>query len=108
MSSEKPSRNEEEYFARQEAELLKRGRETLEQSAADLERSSHRGKCPRCGSDLHAETFHEVPVERCGQCGGVWLDPAALEQLAHHHDPGILRRVITDLGTALKDQKRLS
>jgi hypothetical protein len=105
MSTEKPSRNEEEYFARQDAELLRRERATLEHDAAEAERRSHRDKCPRCGHDLHGEAYHGVPVRRCGHCGGVWLDAAALDQIAGHDDPGILGRVFADLSTALRGQK---
>lgn len=106
MSTEKPSRNEEEYFARQDAELIRHERASIALEAAAAERHSHEGKCPRCGFDLHAERYHEVPVERCGHCGGVWLDGTALDQIAGHHDPGILGRVFTDLSTALRGQKR--
>jgi hypothetical protein len=46
MSTDKPSRNEDEYFAREEAERLAklRAREKSAQTAA--ERKSHYMKCP--------------------------------------------------------------
>lgn len=102
MSIDKPSKNEDEYFARQDAELIRKERTTISEHEAEAARRSHVGKCPRCGHDLHAETFHEIPVERCASCGGVFLDSGALDQLAAHHDPGILGRVFADLSTALK------
>jgi hypothetical protein len=106
MTIEKPSKSEDEYFARQDAELLQKERDALESQAAEATRKSHIGKCPRCGYDLHSETYHEIPVERCGHCGGIFLDNSALEQLAAHRDPGILGRVFADLRTALRTPGR--
>ena len=37
--TEKPSKNEEEYFARREAELLRQQREAARRSAAEAERA---------------------------------------------------------------------
>ncbi|MGH7591741.1 MAG: zf-TFIIB domain-containing protein [Gemmatimonadales bacterium] len=102
MSIEKPSKNEDEYFARQDAELIRKERTSIAIQADDDARHSHVGKCPRCGYDLHDEAYHEIPVQRCRHCGGVFLDSAALEQVAHHHDPGILTRVFADLSKALQ------
>lgn len=102
MTIEKPSKSEDEYFARQDAALLQKERDTIASQAAEAARESHLGKCPRCGYDLHGETYHEIPVERCDHCGGVFLDSSALEQVATHHDPGILGRVFSDLRTALR------
>ena len=30
--------------------------------------------CPRCGMDLKKERLHEVEVDRCPGCWGLWLD----------------------------------
>jgi hypothetical protein len=47
--ADQPSKNEEEYFAQREAELLRQQRATAQQAAAEAERRSHRMKCPKCG-----------------------------------------------------------
>ncbi len=52
MSTDKPSRNEDEYFAQQDAELLKKQREQADKAALDAERKSHYMKCPKDGFDL--------------------------------------------------------
>ncbi|MGB7211478.1 MAG: zf-TFIIB domain-containing protein [Gemmatimonadales bacterium] len=106
MTMEKPSKGEDEYFARQDAELIRKERDSTATQADDDARHSHVGKCPRCGHDMHHEGYHEIPVQRCGNCGGVFLDSAALEQLATHHDPGILGRVFADLSKALQGPGR--
>src|SRR5205823_2357320 len=60
MPPDKPSKNEDEYFARQDQEALgkMRQRQAAERRAA--ERHGHYMKCPKCGGDLHTETFHGV------------------------------------------------
>ncbi len=77
---EKPSRNEEEYFARQNADAIKAMRARL-----DAERSEAKQKqsinCPRCAAPLVEEELDHVKIDRCPSCQGVWLDAGELEQL---------------------------
>jgi hypothetical protein len=80
---EKPSRNEDEYFAKQNAELLKAKRAQLDAErakAAALSQSTMR--CPKDGAELKERLFHSVKIDGCPQCNGVWLDPGELEILA--------------------------
>ena len=74
-----PSSNEEEYFARREAELLRQQREALQKTAAEAERTSHHLKCPKCGFDLLVATGHNGEIEQCPNCRGIWLDAAETE-----------------------------
>jgi hypothetical protein len=100
MSTEnKPSKNEEEYFAQQERELLDKQRRLASQAAADAERRKHLMKCPKDGYDLTTVTLHGVQIETCPHCRGIWLDAGELETLEEHelHRPGILGRVVTDI-----------
>ena len=80
---EKPSRNEEEYFARRNAELIKEQRAKLDQSRVRQERASHYMKCPKCGADLKEREFHHVRVDECSECGGMWLDKGEMEMFSH-------------------------
>ena len=102
MSTDKPSHNEDEYFARQEAELLQKQREARAIAMRDSERKSHLGKCPRCGADLQSVEIHQVQVDRCPEDGGMWLDPGEFELLAKHHDPGFMGRVLGEVFRSLK------
>ncbi|MDB4916890.1 MAG: hypothetical protein JWM95_4534 [Gemmatimonadetes bacterium] len=76
-----PSRNEDEYFARMDAELRKSLRER-----ADADRSARiaadRNKCPRDGTALVARESNHVTIDECPQCEGIWLDKGELEILA--------------------------
>jgi len=78
---DKPSRNEEEYFARKEAERLGKLKKTAAIEAQLAERRSHFMKCPRCGADLQVEHFTGVEVERCLECRGLWFDHAEAQRL---------------------------
>lgn len=79
--TEKPSRNEEEYFARQEAERLKTLKSSAKLEAELAERRSHFMKCPRCGADLRVEHYSGIEVERCPECHGIWFDAHEAERL---------------------------
>jgi ribosomal protein L37AE/L43A len=78
---EKPSRNEEEYFAKRDAELIRAQREAAARAAKEAERQSHYMKCPKCGADLVSETRHGIQVDRCPECHGVWFDAGEVEQM---------------------------
>jgi len=78
---EKPSRNEEEYFARLDAELMKERRAALDTERTKSERSTHFNKCPKCGCDLTEREHHHVKVDECVECGGVWLDKGELNMV---------------------------
>jgi Zn-finger nucleic acid-binding protein len=102
MTIEKPSRNEDEYFAQQNAELLRKQREKLEASALEAERKSHYMKCPKDGHDLNSGDFHGVQIETCPQCGGMWLDAGELEVISHEERPALMTRVLSDALSAFR------
>jgi uncharacterized protein len=79
---EKPSRNEDEYFAKQNAEIIREMRAKLDKERKKADRSAHHNKCPRCGADLKEQHVENVKIDECKDCGGVWLDHGELEQLA--------------------------
>ncbi|MEQ1693103.1 MAG: zf-TFIIB domain-containing protein [Gemmatimonas sp.] len=76
-----PSRNEDEYFARVDAELRKQLRDRADAERAALI-AAERNKCPRDGSALVAKEHNHVTIDQCPQCGGLWLDKGELEILA--------------------------
>jgi DNA repair exonuclease SbcCD ATPase subunit len=80
-TDEKPSKNEDEYFARQNAEKIKEMRAKLDAERTKAERSAHLNKCPRCGADLKEQHVEHVKIDECQDCGGVWLDRGELDQL---------------------------
>jgi len=105
MSTDKPSRNEDEYFARQEAERLSLLRQQEAADRAARERHSHFMKCPKCGGSLHTETLQEIQVDRCPDCHGIWLDHDEVATLMKHEDHGALGRVMSDLWSSLRRRR---
>jgi hypothetical protein len=101
MTTDKPSRNEDEYFVKQEAELLRKQRIQAEAALIEAERKSHYMKCPKDGYDLASSLYHGVQIETCPHCGGMWLDAGELDAVAHEDRPGLLTRVLSDAFTTL-------
>lgn len=103
--TEKPSRNEDEYFAREEREKLERQRASAVKASQETERKSHYMKCPKCGHDLKTEEFHGIQIDRCPNCHGVWFDAGEVDTVIGHEDKGLLGRVFGDVMTTLKRKK---
>jgi len=93
----KPSNNEEEFIAREEAERKRKmhSERAGAQTAAQKEdaKKLHWMKCPKCGSELHEVSFKGVQVDRCFGCHGVFLDNGELEALAGKEE-GYIKSVI--------------
>jgi NMD protein affecting ribosome stability and mRNA decay len=83
------SEKEERYFKQQELETKKKFEEEREPYRAAQEKENirklHFMRCPKCYSDLKEENYKEkVNIDRCQQCGGVWLDARELKKLLEH------------------------
>lgn len=97
IRDEKPSRNEDEYFVKMDAELLKARRAKLDAERLKRERSIHLMKCPKCGADLVEREMQHVKVDQCTECEGIWLDKGEMEMLIHTEESSGVGRVIRDL-----------
>ena len=75
---DQPSRNEDEYFVKQDAELLKQMRAKLDAERAKAA-GGERMKCPRCGTELQEKQYHHAMVDVCPKCNGMWLDAGEAE-----------------------------
>jgi uncharacterized protein len=92
--TDKPSKNEDEYFARRDAELLRQQRETARKSAVDLERKTHYMKCPKCGYDLITGDWDGIQIDQCTHCHGIWCDAGEVEEILRKKiQPNILGRI---------------
>ena len=72
---------EDIYFAERDRELLGKLKAQLQKTsktAIDL-------RCPKCPGYLEGYIFHGFALDRCDQCGGVWMDRGELE--------GVVRKV---------------
>ncbi len=81
---DKPSRAEDEYFAKQEIERRKKWAQERASSMATEEKERlkqlHFMKCPKCGMDLQTIDLHGVSVDQCATCGGVFFDAGEIDQ----------------------------
>lgn len=101
MTTDKPSRNEDEYFAKLDAELIAKQRAREAAAQQEQERRSHFMKCPKDGYDLVTRDQHGVSVDVCVHCGGLWLDHGELDLLVARADHGVLRKVFDDVRSIL-------
>ncbi|MFZ5623545.1 MAG: zf-TFIIB domain-containing protein [Gemmatimonadota bacterium] len=101
----KPSLNEQEYFAQREAELIRELKEKYAREQLEQERAEHWMRCPKCGGQLTTTERDGVQVDTCGRCGGLWLDAGELEALLSHEDPGLLRRLATEIKRHVKGDR---
>lgn len=96
---DKPSKAEDEYFARQELERRKKwAQEQAAKMAVDEKeqlKQLHWMKCPKCGMDLKEIEVHGVKVDQCANCGGVFLDAGEMEQIEKHEQGGVMGRVFS-------------
>lgn len=86
MTFLKPTKPETEYFTKQEVEALKRLAEKKRNELKEAELNSlkklHAGRCASCGFQMTAMVFKGVTIEKCFNCGGVFLDNGELEKLS--------------------------
>ena len=99
---------EDEWFLRNERELIEAARKAREQREAeranqgrDEERRRlkdlHFMRCPKCGHELREEAIEGVQVDRCTFCEGLYLDAGELDKLLLQRDDqrrGFLKRVL--------------
>lgn len=82
----KPPSQEDAFFAQQEAERRKaQARAQAERTQSEeqeAQKQLHWMRCPKCGGELTEIGYRDQRVDRCGNCGGVWLDAGELEALA--------------------------
>ncbi len=98
----KPSQNENEYFARRDAEWLKAQRARLDAERFATDRGTATGMtCPRCAGALKEREYHNVRIDVCDTCRGVWLDRGELHMLAHVEATAMLH-VIHDIDTGMR------
>lgn len=94
---DKPSKAEDEYFARQEFERRKKWAQERHAEMATEEKEAakkaHWMKCPKCGMDLVTVEFHGVSIDRCAACGGTYFDAGEIEELLKR-EHGFLHRAM--------------
>ena len=90
----KEKAEEDRYVAQRDKELIEKlkQQQSFEQDAAVQQQALMH--CPKCGTKLHTVNHHDVTVEECPSCLGMWLDRGKLEILAQREHEGWIARVI--------------
>ncbi len=85
MATKKPSHEEEDYFARVEIDkrraLADKLKEQMAQGEIEKLKQLHWMHCAKCGFELHSIVFKGITIEKCPNCGGIFLDAGELERL---------------------------
>jgi hypothetical protein len=94
----KTSTPEEEYFAREEAEKLRKlaTEEKKRRTAAEREdlKKLHWMRCPKCGLELKEMRFKDIIIDKCFACNGTFLDAGELEKIAGKEREGMLKSIV--------------
>ena len=97
MSTDKPSRNEDEYFAKKDMEILAQQRAAARAADEEATRAQYYMRCPKCGAPLSTQELRGVQVDGCPVCHGLWLDAGEIDQLGEREDRGMIGQVLRDL-----------
>lgn len=89
---EKQKGQEDDYFGRRDRELLEKMRQQRRQAVA----SESTMQCPRCHAALVERVQHDVTVDECPSCGGLWLDKGEFEHIAGRDQEGYFGRLLRD------------
>jgi len=100
--TKKPGRDEDEYFQKLEqaklSKLVAQRSDKLSEAELDKLRELHWNHCARCGHVMETEAFRGQEIERCPNCGGVFLDKGELEALAGKDRSGFLAGIAEAMG----------
>ena len=96
---DKPSKGEDEYFAKQEIERRKKwaAEQAAKMAGEEKQRLKdlHYMKCPKCGMDMQEIALHGVKVDQCPSCGGIYFDAGEIEQMMKGGTGGVMDRVLS-------------
>ena len=83
---------EDQFFAERDRQLIERLRQSKEGDAGAALKEAVHMRCPKCGTPLNSHTLHDVSVDECPSCHGVWLEAGQLEALARWENAGWIAR----------------
>ena len=89
---ERKKAQEDEYFVKQERELLAKLKAKQEAEAKTPLQKACYMRCPKCGAPLKERSFQKIEIDQCTECNGIWLDAGELEQVAGKEESSWLRK----------------
>lgn len=89
----RPSEREAEYIARMEYDRLKKIEEEKHKRLKAEEKNKlkelHYMRCPKCGMELIEIDYKGIKIDKCSECGGIWLDAGELEAVSKLEKSGL-------------------
>lgn len=84
---------EDIFFAERDRELL----ENLRTQLRKVKTVEAPRTCPKCSGKLEGYTFEGFALDRCHECGGIWLDRGELEAIVKKISRGPLGALLDTL-----------
>jgi len=84
---------EDIYFAERDRELIEKLKEQLQK----VDKQELKIHCPKCPGWLESYTFREFALDRCRNCGGIWMDKGELEGIVRTVTRGPLGYLVDKL-----------
>jgi hypothetical protein len=92
LQDESGRKREDEWFLKNERELIEKARKEREKREGERAAAEQEGerkrlldlhymKCPKCGHDLREEVLEGVTIDRCSFCEGLWFDANEFESV---------------------------
>ena len=89
----KPSEREAEDIARMEFERQQKLHAEKHRTMAEKEKERlkalHHMCCPKCGMELVEIDYKTIKIDKCSECGGIWLDAGELETVSTFEKTGL-------------------
>lgn len=89
----RPSEREAEYIARMEYDRSKKIEEEKHKRLKAEEKNKlkelHYMRCPKCGMELIEIDYKGIKIDKCSECGGIWLDAGELEAVSKLEKSGL-------------------
>ena len=89
---------EDQYFMKRDQELIEKQRQLKEKEQEPAIKQAAHHRCPKCGEVLQSRSLHEVTVDECPACGGLWFDRGEFESLARREQEGWFGRLLRARG----------
>ena len=84
---------EEAYFHRVNQALLEALRQQDTTKLEQTRQQYEQRRCAHCGKPLQETSYHDVQVQECPHCGGIWLDKDTLHKSRGANEGNWLQRL---------------
>ena len=90
--TERGRAEENQFFAQRDRELIEKLKQQKEDEQEQTVKELATARCPRDGERLTQRELHDVTIDDCPACQGIWLDKGELEALFERQGSEARRR----------------